>query len=121
MAHSAQQASVTDLTPDLAEKLRSVEREFERIQQSSQVRQRWFLLGLIPRIVQGIAICGVVLAVVSAFLFFYRPTSPTDAADSATLWLFATRFLASLAGSAITILIATWAHRYCEAKADGKL
>ncbi len=121
MSTAATHPQPSDLTPELAARLQEVEQELVRIQRSSATSQRWFLLGLIPRPVQVFSWVGLALQVVRVVLLPFQPLATVADANASGGWIIVMSFAGNIAGLLVTLLIATWALRYCQARSDGKL
>ena len=111
----------SDLTPQLAAKLRDVEHEFARLQQTAAQRYRWFLLGFIPRLMQFMSILALCWTFVSAVLYIYARSISNGVSNVPDPWMSSAQFIGSILGSLFSLVVATWAMRYCQARADGKL
>lgn len=110
---------VTDLTPELEAKLWKIEREVAEIQGAAHRKRRWYWFGLLPRLVQVLAVLSIFGYLVGAVLQSYAFAH--DLKGRADIWLIVFRFVGGVAGSLLTLLLATWANRYCEARGDGKI
>ncbi len=106
---------------ELAEKLQQVEREFERLERSARTSQRWFLFGLIPRLAQVVSLLALFFPFVGIALYFYASSITKNPAHTTPLWEAILHFVGNIVGAGLSLLISTWAFRYCQARADGKL
>ena len=119
---NATTASATaQVSPELAEKLQQVERDFERLHSNARSSQRWSLLGLIPRLAQVVSLLALFFPFVGIALYFYASSITKNPAHMTPLSEAILRFFGSIVGAALSLLISTWAYRYCQARADGKL
>ena len=121
MSRATVQPDPSGLTPELAAKIRNVELEFARIQQAATLRYRWFLLGLIPRLMQGMSILGLCWTFVAAAIYIYGRSISNGHTNLPEPSEYTIQFFLTVLGSLISLVVATWAMRYCQARADGKL
>jgi hypothetical protein len=109
-----------ELTPELAEKLRTVEKKFERIQKSAGERSKWFWLGAIPRLMQVVCVLSIAWTVIVGGLEIVRRMNVTLTHETPG-WIVGMQLVFNLVGAGVLLLVATWAHRYCEARSEGRI
>jgi hypothetical protein len=121
MSSAATHPEPPNLTPELAAKLLDVEHELARLQQTATQSHRWFLLGFIPRLMQFLSILGLCWTFVAAALYLYGQSISIGPTNLPGPWEYAIQLFLTVLGSLFSLVIATWAMRYCQARADGKL
>ncbi len=119
MADSTFNPATAGLADQRTPSIRDVERELERIKATYANNRRWFLLGLLPRLVIGGSIVSAAGCIFSALSnsFGSNPANTSVADPNFTLLTC----LLGLIVSAITYAVGVWGLRYCQARADGKL
>ena len=114
-------SATTRLSPELAEKLQQVQRESERLHSNVRTSQRWFLLGLLPRMAQVASLLALFFPFVGIALYFYASSITKNPAHTTPLSEAILRFFGSIVGAALSLLVGVWGLRFCQARADGKL